>query len=420
MNLKDTDTQIYKLIKAEKKQQLNQIRLIPSENYTSKAVQEAVGSVLMNKYSEGQVGKRYYQANNNIDKIETLAKSRALELFKLDPQIWDVNVQAVIGSIANLAVYGALLQPQDKILSMALTSGGHLSHGWQISEDRKVSFTSKVYQPNYYETDPSTQLFNYDKIQELALQIQPKIIISGGTGCPRQINFEKLSSIAKKVGAYYMADVAHESGLIAGGFYDSPFKYADIITMTTRKTLRGPIGALIFSKKELSEKIDKAIFPGLQGGPQNHSIAGIAVCLQEALKPEFKIYVQQIVKNAKTLANALIEKGYKLITNGTDNHLMLIDLTPLNTTGTIVANALENANIIVNKNTIPNSSAMPWNPTGIRLGTPAITTLGAKENHMIQIAQLIDKVIKNINDKKVIKEVKEEVKEVIRDIKSTT
>ena len=367
--------------------------MIASENYVSAAVKQAVGSVLMNKYSEGQVGKRYYQGNQNIDKIEATAKERALKAFKLNPSKWGVNVQAANGSAANLAAYNALLAIGDKMLSMYLFHGGHLSHGWQLDDGTKVSMTSKIYKPHYYYVDPKTQKFNYAEIEKTALKVKPKILISGGTAYPPEINHKKMADIAKKVGAYYMADIAHEAGLVLTGANKSPFKYADIVTMTTRKTLRGPIGAMIFSRKELSERIDRSVFPGLQGGPLNHSIAGIAAALSEAMKPGFKKYSEQILKNAKTLAKELSKRDFTIISGGTEKHLILIDLSNKGIDGWYTAWALDYAGIITNRSTFPGDTGSPYYPNGLRLGTPAITTRGMKEKQMIVIASWIDEVV---------------------------
>jgi len=405
------DKEILALIKKEEKRQKTQLCMIPSENFVSDQVKKAVGSVLMNKYSEGQAYKRYYQGNTNIDEIETLVKKRALKAFKLSPQKWNVNVQAVTGSVANLAVYNALLQPGDKILSMYLFDGGHLSHGWQLPSGKKVSMTSKIFSPNYYYVDPKTGVFDYNSVDKIAKQVKPKLIISGGTAYPREIDHKKLSEIAKKVGALYMADIAHEAGLVIAGVNKSPFKYADIVTMTTRKTLRGPIGAMIFSKSQYSEEIDKSVFPGLQGGPQNHSIAGIGVALYEAMQPEFKKYAKQVVKNSRTLAGELKKLGIEVLTGGTDKHLIVIDLAKngILQSGGEVALALEKANIIVNKNTVPGDTRKPWDPSGIRLGTPSLTTRGMKEKEMKLIARMLVDVMRNATDEKVINKVSKDV-----------
>jgi glycine hydroxymethyltransferase len=355
---------------------------------------QAVGSVLMNKYAEGQVGKRYYQGNRNIDEIEKTCKENALKAFNLDPEIWHVNVQAVTGGIANFALLSAILEPGDKIMAMDLTHGGHLSHGWKLPNGKRVSFSSKVYDSYFYKVSPKTYTFDYDQIEKQALEVKPKLIISGGTAYSRTIDFKRLSEIAHKVGAKYFADVAHEAGLVAGGVYPSPFEFADFVNVTTRKTLRGPIGALMFCRQEFAEAIDRAVFPGLQGGPMMNSIAGIAVALEEANTPEFKNYTKQIVKNASVLAEELIKLGFKVITGGTDTHLILIDIRSKQPDGLIAAELLEQADIILNKNTIPyDESTSPWRPSGIRLGTPAVTTRGMKEKEMKKIAELIDRTL---------------------------
>lgn len=401
---------IIRLIKKEQERQRYQLQMIPSENYVSKAVLGAVGSVLINRYSEGQVGKRYYQGNKYIDEIESTVKERALKAFRLNSNEWDVNVQPVMGSIANFAVLCALLEPGDVILAMSLFDGGHLSHGWRLPEGKPVSFSSKIFTPKYYHVDVDKGVLDYDSIEKQAIKEKPKIIISGGTAYPREIDHKRMREIADKIGAYYLADIAHEAGLVLTGVNKSPFPYAHVVTMTTRKTLRGPIGAMIFSRKEFSKAIDQAVFPGIQGGPQNHSIAGIGIALAEAMKPEFRQYTKQVIKNAKVLAEEMLKLGYDVKSKGTDKHLILIDLRNKNITGTEAALTLEKANIIVNKNTVPGETGKPWNPSGIRLGTPAITSRGIKEFDMIKISSWINKVLMNIKNKTVIKEVGEEVK----------
>ncbi len=386
---------ILQLIKKEEQRQSETLIMIPSENYTSIEVREAVGSVLMHKYSEGQVGKRYYQGNENIDEIEKICKERALELFNLDPSEWGVNVQALAGSAANLASINALIEPGDTILSMYLYDGGHLSHGWSY-KDKKITLSSKIYNINFYHVNPDTGRFDYDDLEKLALETKPKLIISGGTAYTSEVDHKRISEIAKKVNAYYLADVSHEAGLIAGGVNKSPFKFADVVTMTTHKTLRGPRGALIFSKKELSEKIDSSVFPGIQGGPFNNSIAGIGIALEKAKSPEFKKYSKEVVKNAKTLALKLQDLGFTLIGNGTEKHLLLIDLRPMEINAWFVAWALEYAGIIVNRNTIPEDTNSPYYPSGIRLGTPAITARGMGDTEMDQIAIWIADVINHL------------------------
>lgn len=393
--LQQIDPEIFDLIAAEDKRQHDELEMIPSENFVSDAVREAVGSVLMNKYSEGQPFKRYYQGNQYIDQIESLVEKRALEVFRLAEDKWHVNVQAVTGTIANFAVYAALLNPGDKMLGMSLYDGGHLSHGWKLPDTGKpISFTACIYDTHFYGVDPATKVFNYDSIAQIASEVKPKIIISGGTAYPREIDHARMREIADSVGAIYMADVAHEAGLIAGGANSSPFPHAHVVTMTTRKTLRGPIGAMIFANKELlgaevAEKIDFAVFPSLQGGPQNHSIAGIGVALREALQPEFKTYTSQVVKNAQVLAEELMKAGFDVVSGGTDKHLVLIDLRSKGLTGKEAAERLEAVGIIANKNTVPGETGKPWNPSGLRLGTPALTTRGMVEKDMQKIAEKI-------------------------------
>lgn len=401
-SLKQTDPEIYALIQAEEKRQATDLAMIPSENFASEAVREAVGSVLMNKYSEGQPFKRYYQGNQFIDQIESLVEKRALQAFGLDEKDWHVNVQPVTGSIANFAVYAALLNPGDKILAMSLYDGGHLSHGWKLPDGKPISFSARIYDTHFYSVDPTTEVFDYDAIQKIAQDVRPRILISGGTAYPREINHQKMREIADSIGAIYMADIAHEAGLIVAGANSSPFPYAHVVTTTTRKTLRGPIGAMIFARKKIKleklmaftpssieDAIDGAVFPALQGGPQNHSIAGIGVALHEAMQPAFKVYASQVVKNAQVLANELIKAGFHVVSGGTDKHLVLIDLRSSGITGKDAALALEKVGIIANKNTVPGETGKPWNPSGLRLGTPALTTRGYKEDDMKAVAQKI-------------------------------
>lgn len=391
--LAQTDPVLFDLIQNEDKRQHEELEMIPSENFVSDAVREAVGSVLMNKYSEGRPFKRYYQGNRFIDEIEDLVEKRALELFDLDRSTWHVNVQCPTGSIANFAVYASLLQPGDKMMGMSLYDGGHLSHGWKLPEGKPISFTSRIYESYFYTTDPKTRVFDYDQIAFRVLDVKPKILISGGTAYPREIDHKRMRAIADSVGAYYMADIAHEAGLVAAGVNNSPFPFAHVVTMTTRKTLRGPIGAMVFinqtqfhAHEHIADTLDFNIFPGLQGGPMNHSIAGIGVALHEALQPEFKTYAAQVIKNAQALADELVKLGFDVVSGGTDKHLVLVDLRPRGWTGKDAATTLEAVGIIANKNTVPNETGKPWNPSGLRLGTPALTTRGMKESDMQSIA----------------------------------
>ncbi len=386
---------ILDLIQQEKKRQDETLMLIPSENYTYPEVREAVGSFLMHKYAEGQAKKRYYNGNYIIDEIELLCKQRALSAFGLDPEKYHANVQSYSGAVANLAVYSALLEPGDKIMSMYLPDGGHLSHGWELPS-KKISFTSKIFNFQFYKVDPQTRVFDYDEIEKQAILFKPKLIVSGGTAYPREIDHEALSNIAKKVGAYYLADIAHEAGLIAGGANKSPFKYADVVTMTTQKTLRGPRGAIIICKKELGDRIDFAVFPGLQGGPHINTISGIAIALEKTKSKEFKVYTKQTVKNAKALAKELMKGGLDIVSGGTEKHLILVDLRKSETNGWIVGNALEVAGITANRNTVPLETASPFYPSGLRLGTPAITVRGMKEKEMKQIAKWIIGVVEHV------------------------
>jgi len=386
---------IFDLIRKEEVRQRDTLMMIPSENYTYPEVREAVGSVLMHKYAEGQPKKRYYQGMNVVDEIEALCEERVLGAFKLSPKDWNANVQPHSGCPANLAVYNAVLSPVDKIMAMYLPDGGHLSHGWQMP-DRKITLVSKIYDVKFYHVDPKTRVFNYDQIEKQALNFKPKMLISGGTAYPSEIDHKRMGQIAKKVGAYYLADIAHEAGLVAGGANKSPFPHADFVTMTTHKTLRGPRGAIIICRREFSEDIDFSVFPGMQGGPHIHTIAGIAITLEKAKTAQFKKYAFQVVKNAKYLAKIFIDAGLDVVSGGTEKHLILIDLDKSGTNGAIVAYAHEVAGIVINKNSVPNDPMPPFYPSGIRLGTPAITARGMKEGEMSQIAEWILKVIEYV------------------------
>ena len=383
-NCKVANGKIQDSIKQEETRQNETLMMIPSENYASKAVREAVGSVLSNKYSEGYPGRRYYQGNEIIDQIENLAIENAKKLFGVSY----ANVQLYSGSPANSAVYFALLNPGDTILGMGLASGGHLTHGHP-----KVTFSGKYFNSVQYSVGKDG-LINFEEVEKLAKTHKPKIIVSGTTAYPRTIDFEKFGQIAKNVGAYHLADISHIAGLVAAGVHPSPVGHSDVVMTTTHKTLRGPRGAILMSNnKEIAERIDKAVFPGLQGGPHNNTTAGIAVALEEAMRPEFKTYAEQIVKNAKVLAEELSKRGFKLVSGGTDNHLILVDLTNKGVDGWAAAWALEFAGIVVNRNSVPNDARSAFYPSGIRLGTPAVTTRGMKEAEMTQIAGWIDEVV---------------------------
>jgi len=388
---------IDKLIKKEVVRQQNSINLIPSENYVSQKVLDAIGSPLTNKYSEGYPGKRYYPGNEIYDKIEMYVQNLALKAFRLNQKDWSVNIQPYSGSPANLAVYLALMSPGDKLLGFSLTSGGHLTHG------HFVNYSGKLFKVRQYSVNPKTGLLDYDEIYKLAKKFKPKLIVSGLTSYPRKIDFKKFGQIAKKVGAYHLADISHIAGLILANLHPTPFSYSDVVTTTTHKTLRGPRGALIFMRKHLEEKINKSVFPGLQGGPHNNIIAGIGVMFEEALTSKFIKYQQQILKNAKVLSKELMNLGFTLWTNGTDNHLMVIDLKPLGLNGKIAEEILESANILANRNTLPGDTS-PLNPTGLRLGTPAVTSRGMKEKEMLKIAKFIKELLIDQKDPKKIKE----------------
>jgi glycine hydroxymethyltransferase len=397
--LQQTDPEMHSLIRAEEQYEFETLRLIPSENYASTAVMQAVGSVLMNKYSEGYPGKRYYEGQRYVDQVETIAIERAKSLFG----VAHANVQPHSGSPANMAVYYALLEPGDTIMGLALPHGGHLTHGWE------VSFSSRFYRAVQYTVDRKTQLIDYDAVRALAKKERPKIIVAGATAYPREYDFRVFGDIAREVGAFFLADIAHIAGLIVAGVHQDPKPYADVVTTTTHKTLRGPRGAIIMCPEEFAERIDQAVSPGLQGGPHDHSIAGIAVALREAATPEFKEYGAQIVRNARVMAGQLLERGFDLVTGGTDNHLIVIDLTNKGVTGRKAARRLDRAGIVVNYNTVPYDPRRPASPSGIRLGTPAVTSRGMKEAEMHQIVAWLDDVISNIDNEDVIRRVRGEV-----------
>jgi len=414
-NLKDSDAEVYK------NRIENGVELIPSENFVSKAVLQAMGSVFTNKYSEGYPKRRYYGGQEFVDALENLAIDRAKRLFGAE----HVNVQPYSGSPANQAVFFALLNVKDKFMGLDMNCGGHLTHG------SPVNFSGIIYTPVPYVVDRETEFLDMDEIRKTALKERPKMIISSLTAYPRKLPFKEFQEICEEVDAYHLADISHIAGLIVGGVHESPFPFTDVVTTTSHKTLRGPRGAIIMCKKEdrlhdkyhsdteknLARLIDSAVFPGLQGGPHDHITAAKAVAFEEASKPEFKDYASQIVKNAKAMADELMAQGVKLVTNGTDNHLMLIDLRPkgLGGKGRQLQSAMDKANITMNKNSVPFQEASPFNPSGLRLGTPAVTTRGMKEDEMRVIARCVAEVIDNYRDASVLEKVKLEIKELVSD-----
>ncbi len=414
MNLAKTDPKIYNLINKEIVRQKNGLTLIASENYASPAVIEAMGTPLSNKYSEGYPGKRYYGGNEFIDRIETIAIERAKKLFKAE----HANVQSHSGSQANAAVYLGLLNYQDKILGFDLSAGGHLTHG------SPINFSGQLYNFTYYGVDSKTEKIDLGEVEKIALKFHPKLIIVSTTAYSQTLEFKKFRKIADKVEAYLMADIAHIAGLVVTGFHPHPFPYCDIVTTTTHKTLRGPRGGLILSKIKdridikgklnLAEKIDKAVFPGMQGGPLDHIIAAKAVCFSEALKPNFKKYQRQIILNAKAMADEFKKQGFRIVSGSTDNHLMVIDILSTGVSSKLVQDELDKVGIYVNRNVIPFDKRSFFNPSGIRLGSPAITTRGMKEKQVREVVNLISKLIKNINNHKIKNQIKQEVKKITK------
>ena len=399
-HIKDVDLEVYNAIVEEEKRQEEGIELIASENFVSKAVMEAAGSVFTNKYAEGYPEKRYYGGCANADVVESLAIERLKKIFGAKY----ANVQPHSGSQANMVVYVALLEAGDKILGMSLSAGGHLTHGY------KINFSGKNYIGLEYGLNPETELIDYEAVREIALREKPKMIVAGASAYSRIIDFKKFREIADEIGAYLMVDMAHIAGLVAAGLHPNPIEYADVVTSTTHKTLRGPRGGIILTNnEEIAKKIDKTIFPGIQGGPLVHIIAAKAVAFKEALSPEYKKYQEQVAKNAKILSEELVKGGLRIVSGGTDNHLMLVDLRPMGVTGKLAEEKLEEAGITCNKNAIPNDPEKPFVTSGIRLGTPAITARGFKEEETRQVAQFILTVLENINDSEKIAQVKEQV-----------
>jgi glycine hydroxymethyltransferase len=402
--LAQADPEVATLVAEEIERQSSTICLIPSENYVSHAVLEAMGSVFTNKYSEGYPGRRYYEGQQVVDKLEPLAIERAKRLFRVD----HANVQPYSGSPANLAIYLAFCEPGDTVMGMALPMGGHLTHGWG------VSVTGKWFRAVQYGVRRDTGVADMDEVRDLARKERPKIIFCGGTAIPRTIDFEGFAEIAREVDAILVADIAHIAGLIAGGAHPSPVGHAEVLSTTTHKTLRGPRGAMLMSTEEHAKALDRAVFPGLQGGPHNHTTAGIAVALHEALQPDFFEYAQQVVENAKALAAGLLERGFDLVSGGTDNHLLLVDLTSKGVPGKVAAQALDRAKITVNYNTVPYDPRKPFDPSGMRLGTPAVTTRGMTPKEMELIARWINEGVDAAGreDEATIERIAEEVKEL--------
>ncbi|MBI4994070.1 serine hydroxymethyltransferase [Candidatus Peregrinibacteria bacterium] len=401
--LQQQDPELYACLFSEMKRQSEGIEMIPSENYVSPAVLEAMGSIFTNKYSEGYPGKRYYGGQEFVDKMENIAIERAKKLFNAE----HVNVQPYSGSPANIAVYFALLEYKETVMGLKLDQGGHITHGLPIG------FSGKFWNFVPYFVDPKTYLLNMEEVRRIALECKPKMIVVGYTAYPRAIDWVAFKKICDEVGAVSMADISHTAGLIAGKQLPNPFDVGfDVVTTTTHKTLRGPRSAMIMCKEKFAKAIDRAVFPGLQGGPHDHTTAAKAVCFGEALKPEFACYAAQIIKNAKTLGEELVKLGWRLITGGTDTHLLLADLTPFNLPGKLAEAALDKAGITVNKNTVPYDLRSPFDPSGIRFGTPAMTTRGMKESEMRQAAKWMDEVAKNHADEKVLARVKGEVKDL--------
>ncbi|MFE9750587.1 serine hydroxymethyltransferase [Saccharothrix saharensis] len=402
-SLTGADPEVARLVQAEARRQFEKVRLIASENYVSTAVLEATGSVLTNKYSEGYAGRRYYEGQQVVDPVEELAVGRAKALFGVD----HANVQPYSGSPANLAVYLAFLDPGDTVMGMALPAGGHLTHGWGVSA------TGKWFRSVQYGVAKETGVVDLDQVRDLARAERPKVIFCGGTAIPRTIDFPAFAEIANEVGAVLAADIAHIAGLVAGGAHPSPVGHAQVITTTTHKTLRGPRGAMILTDAEHAKAIDKAVFPGLQGGPHNHTTAAIAVALGEASEPSFGLYAHAVVQNARALAAALLDRGFDLVSGGTDNHLVLVDLTSKGIGGKPAAKAMDRAGLEANYNTVPFDPRKPFDPSGVRLGTAAITTRGLTEEHMPQLADWIDRAVRSADDEQALDRIAAEVAELM-------
>ncbi len=402
--IKQNDPELYRAIAGEEEREEDTIELIASENFTSKAVLEAQGSVLTNKYAEGYPGKRYYGGCANVDVVEQLAIDRAKELFGAE----HANVQPHSGSQANQSVFFTVLSPGDTIMGMDLAHGGHLTHG------HPLNLSGKWFNVVGYQVDEKSERIDYDKLEKQALEHKPKLLIAGASAYPRIIDFERFRSVADKIGAIFMVDMAHIAGLVATGLHPSPVPYADFVTTTTHKTLRGPRSGLVLCREKYAKGLDRSVFPGLQGGPLMHVIAGKAIALKEAMSDEFKTYQQQVIENAKMLAGLLVDGGFRIVSGGTDNHLMLVDLRPKGLTGKVAEKALDNAGITVNKNAIPFDPEKPFVTSGIRIGTPAVTTRGFKEPEIKQVAKFIIEILENPEDETLAEKIRGEIKELCR------
>ncbi len=401
--LRETDPEIAQLIAAEERRQADTIRLIASENYVSSAVLAATGSVLTNKYSEGYPGKRYYEGQANIDQVESLAKSRAEALFEAD----HANVQPYSGSPANLAVYLAFCKPGDTVMGLGLAAGGHLTHG------HGVSISGKFFRAVQYGVRKEDASIDFDEVRDLALKEKPRLLFAGGTAVPRIVEFDKFAEIAREVGAMFVADIAHISGLVAAGVHPSPVPVADVVSSTTHKTLRGPRSGMLLCKEAHAKAIDRAVFPGLQGGPHNHTTAALAVALKEANTPAFVVYAKQIVANSRALAKGMLERGFELVTGGSDNHLILCDLTNKDIVGRKAAASLDRAGIVLNCNSVPFDPRKPFDPSGIRIGTAAVTSRGMAESEMVAIAGWMDQIITSPDDEGLAARVAAEIREMV-------
>lgn len=405
MSLKEVDPEVFDIIQQEKGRQWKGLELIPSENFTSTAVMQAVGSIMTNKYSEGYPGKRYYGGNEYIDQMETLCQKRALEAFRLDPEKWGVNVQALSGSPSNLCVYTALLEPHQRIMALDLPHGGHLSHGYQ-TDTKKISAVSIFFETMPYRLNEETGTIDYDALEATAKLYRPKLIVAGASAYARHYDYPRMREIADKSNAWLLADMAHISGLVAAGVVPSPFEVADVVTTTTHKSLCGPRGAMIFYRKgqkgtdkkgnpimyDIEDKINASVFPGLQGGPHNHTISGLAVALKRCTTPEYRLYQEQVMSNSQALANALVSRGYTLVSGGTSNHLVLVDLRPKGVDGARAERVMELAHIAANKNTVP-GDVKAMVPGGIRMGTPALTSRGFVESDFEMVAEFVDRAV---------------------------